>query len=79
MWLLATPSVSGLFNVGTGKARSFRELMLTAYAALGTRPNIDYVDMPEQIRGSYQYFTGARSIASTAPAITAASRRSRTR
>ncbi|QQN62667.1 ADP-glyceromanno-heptose 6-epimerase [Bradyrhizobium diazoefficiens] len=60
MWLLATPAVSGLFNVGTGKARSFRELMLAAYAALGTRPNIDYVDMPEQIRGSYQYFTESK-------------------
>lgn len=60
MWLLARPSVSGLFNVGTGKARSFRELMLAAYAALGTRPNIDYVDMPEQIRGSYQYFTESK-------------------
>jgi ADP-L-glycero-D-manno-heptose 6-epimerase len=57
MWLLATPSVSGLFNVGTGKARSFKDLMLAAYAALGTRPNIEYIDMPEQIRGSYQYFT----------------------
>ena len=33
------------------------DLMLAAYAALGTQPNIDYVDMPEQIRGSYQYFT----------------------
>jgi ADP-L-glycero-D-manno-heptose 6-epimerase len=60
LWLLATPAVSGLFNVGTGKARSFRELMLAAYAALGTKPNIDYVDMPEQIRGSYQYFTESR-------------------
>lgn len=60
MWLLATPAVSGLFNVGTGKARSFRELMLAAYAALGTRPNIDYVDMPEQIRSSYQYFTESK-------------------
>ncbi|MCK1416749.1 ADP-glyceromanno-heptose 6-epimerase [Bradyrhizobium sp. CW4] len=57
MWLLATPSVSGLFNVGTGKARSFRDLMLAAYAALGATPNIEYIDMPEQIRGSYQYFT----------------------
>jgi ADP-L-glycero-D-manno-heptose 6-epimerase len=57
MWLLATPSVSGLFNVGTGKARSFRDLMLAAYAALGARPNIEYIDMPEQIRNSYQYFT----------------------
>src|ERR1700704_6109781 len=57
MWLLATPSVSGLFNVGTGTARSFKDLMLSAYAALGAAPNIQYVDMPEQIRGSYQYFT----------------------
>jgi ADP-L-glycero-D-manno-heptose 6-epimerase len=57
MWLLATPSVSGLFNVGTGKARSFKDLIVSAYAALGTRPNIQYIDMPEQIRGSYQYFT----------------------
>jgi ADP-L-glycero-D-manno-heptose 6-epimerase len=57
MWLLATPSVSGIFNVGTGKARSFKDMMLAAYAALGTAPKIQYVDMPEQIRGSYQYFT----------------------
>ncbi len=56
-WLLATPSVSGIFNVGTGRARSFRDLILAAYAALGTAPNISYVDMPEHIRGSYQYFT----------------------
>jgi ADP-L-glycero-D-manno-heptose 6-epimerase len=59
LWLLATPSVSGLFNVGTGTARSFRDLMLSAYAALGKSPVIDYVDMPEAIRGSYQYFTQA--------------------
>lgn len=57
MWLLATPSVSGLFNVGTGTARSFKDMMLSAYAALGSSPNIQYIDMPEQIRGSYQYFT----------------------
>jgi ADP-L-glycero-D-manno-heptose 6-epimerase len=60
LWLLAAPKVSGLFNVGTGKARSFRDLMLAAYAALGTRPNIAYIDMPESIRGSYQYFTEAK-------------------
>ncbi|WP_456620985.1 MULTISPECIES: ADP-glyceromanno-heptose 6-epimerase [unclassified Bradyrhizobium] len=60
MWLLATPSVSGLFNVGTGKARSFKDLMLAAYAALGSRPNIEYIDMPETIRGSYQYFTQSK-------------------
>jgi ADP-L-glycero-D-manno-heptose 6-epimerase len=57
IWLLATPAVSGIFNVGTGHARSFRDLMLSAYSALGASPNIEYVDMPEQIRDSYQYFT----------------------
>jgi ADP-L-glycero-D-manno-heptose 6-epimerase len=59
MWLLATRSVSGIFNVGTGHARSFRDLILAAYNALGAEPNIEYIDMPEQIRGSYQYFTEA--------------------
>jgi ADP-L-glycero-D-manno-heptose 6-epimerase len=57
MWLLATPDVSGIFNVGTGHARSFKDLMLSAYAALGTAPNIRYIDMPVSIRDSYQYFT----------------------
>jgi ADP-L-glycero-D-manno-heptose 6-epimerase len=56
-WLLATPAVSGLFNVGTGKARSFKDLMLSAYAALGLKPDIRYIDMPASIRDSYQYFT----------------------
>jgi len=57
MWLLATPSVSGLFNVGTGKARSFKDLILSAYAALSMKPNIQYIEMPSEIRDSYQYFT----------------------
>ncbi|WBU29157.1 ADP-glyceromanno-heptose 6-epimerase [Rhodopseudomonas palustris] len=57
MWLFASPSVRGIFNVGTSHARSFRDLILAAYAALGTPPQIEYIDMPEQIRGSYQYFT----------------------
>ncbi|MDE5440541.1 ADP-glyceromanno-heptose 6-epimerase [Bradyrhizobium sp. CSA207] len=60
MWLWATPSVSGLFNVGTGKARSFKDLIVAAYAALGSEPNIEYIDMPEAIRGSYQYFTQSK-------------------
>jgi ADP-L-glycero-D-manno-heptose 6-epimerase len=58
-WLLSTPDVSGIFNVGTGAARSFKDMMLAAYAALGAAPNLEYIDMPEQIRSSYQYFTQA--------------------
>ena len=58
-WLLETPSVSGIFNVGTGKARSFRDLIAAMFTALGREPMIEYIDMPESIRHSYQYFTQA--------------------
>jgi len=58
-WLLGTPSVSGIFNVGTGHARSFRDLIAAEFRALGREPAIEYVDMPENIRGQYQYFTQA--------------------
>jgi ADP-L-glycero-D-manno-heptose 6-epimerase len=58
-WLLDTPSVNGLFNVGTGAARSFREMIEAMFAAMGRPPKIEYVDMPVAIRDSYQYFTQA--------------------
>ena len=59
-WLLATPSVSGIFNVGTGQARSFRDLIAAMFRALGRDPAINYVDMPAAIRNQYQYFTQAK-------------------
>jgi ADP-L-glycero-D-manno-heptose 6-epimerase len=59
-WLLDTPAVSGIFNVGTGKARSFRDLIAAMFRALGHAPNIEYVDMPPTIRDQYQYFTQAK-------------------
>jgi ADP-L-glycero-D-manno-heptose 6-epimerase len=59
-WLLETPSVSGIFNVGTGQARSFRDLIAAMFRALGREPAIDYVDMPATIRNQYQYFTEAK-------------------
>ena len=59
-WLMETPQVSGIFNVGTGKARSFRDLISALFRALGLEPRIEYVDMPENIRGQYQYFTEAK-------------------
>ncbi len=58
-WLVDTPKVSGLYNVGTGMARSFRDLITAVYTSLGRPPQIDYVDMPVSIRDSYQYFTQA--------------------
>ena len=59
-WLLKTPSVSGLFNLGTGKARTFSDLARAMFAALNRKPNIVYVDMPAELREKYQYFTEAR-------------------
>jgi len=58
-WLIESPAVCGLFNVGTGAARSFRDMIEAMFAALGRQPRIDYVDMPAEIRDSYQYFTQA--------------------
>ncbi len=61
-WLLDTPAVSGIFNVGTGVARSFRDLITAMFAALGREPAIEYIDMPASIRDSYQYFTQAETV-----------------
>ncbi|MGE3144372.1 MAG: ADP-glyceromanno-heptose 6-epimerase [Pseudorhodoplanes sp.] len=58
-WLLDNPKVSGIFNVGTGEARSFRAMIEAMFAAMGRKPNIEYIDMPVSIRDSYQYFTQA--------------------
>ena len=59
LWLLDNPQVSGLFNMGSGEARSFAELIGALFAALGREPSIAYVDTPEDIRATYQYFTRA--------------------
>lgn len=58
-WLLRHPDVSGLFNVGTGEARSFRDLIAATFRACGRTPAIEYVEMPEPLRAKYQYFTQA--------------------
>lgn len=59
LWLLENPSVSGLFNCGTGQARSFKDLVTSVYSALGKDAEINYVPKPEEIRDKYQYFTQA--------------------
>ena len=58
-WLLERRDVSGLFNLGTGQARTFRDLVLAVGTAVGVEVGIDYADMPDAIRGQYQYFTEA--------------------
>jgi ADP-L-glycero-D-manno-heptose 6-epimerase len=57
--MLAAGAVSGIYNVGTGKARSFSDLAEAVFSAVGREPRIEYVDMPESLRGRYQYFTQA--------------------
>jgi len=59
LWLWRNPSVSGLFNVGSGEARSWNDLAAAIFAALGRTPVIDYIEMPETLRDRYQYFTQA--------------------
>jgi ADP-L-glycero-D-manno-heptose 6-epimerase len=60
LWLLDNPAVNGLFNLGTGVARSFEDLARATFAALGEKPAIVYVDTPPAIRAHYQYFTEAK-------------------
>jgi len=60
LWLRDHPKVSGLFNLGTGHARSFLDLATAVYAALGKNAQIAWRDTPEAIRDKYQYFTQAR-------------------
>ena len=53
---------SGLYNLGTGKARTFLDLAKATFAALEIEPKINFVDTPMDIRDKYQYFTEARMI-----------------
>ena len=59
-WLMEAPRITGIFNVGTGKARSFRDMIGACSRRFDLPTNIEYIDMPETIRGQYQYFTEAR-------------------
>lgn len=75
LWLYDHPRVGGLFNLGTGKARSFADLAIATYRAAGKAPLIKYNDMPQDLRGKYQYFTEAdmsklRAAGYTAPFAT---------
>ena len=57
--LAIQPSAHGLFNLGSGRARSWNELARAVFSALELKPNIVFVEMPEVLRGKYQYFTEA--------------------
>ncbi len=59
-WLLESPQVSGVYNLGSGRARTFEDLARAVFAAAGRPAEIGYIPMPEAIRSRYQYFTEAR-------------------
>lgn len=60
LWLMKHQPERGLYNVGTGKARSFYDLADNTFKAMGLQTNIEFIDTPENIRDKYQYFTEAR-------------------
>lgn len=75
LWMLEHPAARGLFNVGTGKATSYNVVAQSIAQAMGTKPTIEYIDMPDSVRHQYQYFTEAdisklRSVGYTAPFLT---------
>jgi ADP-L-glycero-D-manno-heptose 6-epimerase len=59
-WLLQTPEVNGIFNLGSGQARTFEDMAKAVFQAAGKAPKIDYTPMPPAIRDKYQYFTEAK-------------------
>ena len=62
IWLWRHPEASGIYNSGTGQARTFRELVEATFEALGRAPRIHYIDTPPDLRGRYQNFTQATTI-----------------
>ena len=53
------PQGNGLFNVGSGRARSFLDLARSVFEAMNMEPTIEFIPLPEALRGRYQYFTQA--------------------
>ena len=59
-WLLENPSVNGIYNLGTGRARTWNDLIAAVFSSMGRKTNIQYIEMPESLRNQYQYFTQAQ-------------------
>ncbi|MHC4806666.1 MAG: ADP-glyceromanno-heptose 6-epimerase, partial [Planctomycetota bacterium] len=59
LFFLDNPGIGGLFNIGAGKARTWNDLVKAVFAAMGSKPKIEYIEMPDSIRNQYQYFTQA--------------------
>jgi ADP-L-glycero-D-manno-heptose 6-epimerase len=59
LFFMDNPKVNGIFNIGTAKVRTWNDLVTATFAAMGKEANIEYIEMPEVLRGKYQYFTQA--------------------
>ncbi len=59
VWFIQNPTVSGIFNQGTGEARSFKDLVAATFKAMNLPENIEYIEMPDSLKDQYQYFTEA--------------------
>ena len=59
-WLFKNPDVNGIFNLGTGKARTWNDLIKAVFSAMKKTTNIEYIEMPGALRNQYQYFTEAQ-------------------
>ena len=58
-WFLENKNISGIFNCGTGVERSFEDLVTSMFKAINVPPKIKYIEMPENIKNQYQYYTRA--------------------
>ena len=58
-WLLEHPEANGILNIGSGKARTWNDLANSVYSAMDKIPDINYIDMPAELKGRYQYYTQA--------------------
>ncbi len=61
LFFFDNPKVNGLFNIGTGKARTWNDLVKAVFAAMDRAPNIEYIDMPKELQKQYQYYTQAET------------------
>jgi ADP-L-glycero-D-manno-heptose 6-epimerase len=60
LFFMENPAANGIFNVGTGKARTWKDLVSAVFDAMGLEPNIEYIEMPDYLKPKYQYFTEAK-------------------
>jgi ADP-L-glycero-D-manno-heptose 6-epimerase len=61
LFFLDNPKTNGIYNIGTGRPRTWNDLVTAVFAGMGAKPNIEYIEMPDSIRNQYQYYTCAET------------------